>query len=392
MHINLQDIVVEFPVSSGKKRAVNQATLSISDGERIGIIGRNGAGKTTLLQVMAGLLRPTSGHLEVKGHVSCVMTLGIGLREEMTGRDNIYVDGELNGRSHEQIAQLEQEIIDFAELGDFIDRPVRTYSTGMKARLAFALLAFVEPEILIIDEALSVGDAEFGKKATRKMRELCDNGKIIVLVSHSMKAINEMCDRCIWMDKGKILMDGPANKVTEAYLDAVRESDEIEMQERFKRRIGAVSHKPGFTIDALEFVDRAANVKLVWQSDEEMTVKFSVTCAVTAVKPDFKISFEKLDGNILLENSAITDGMYAEPITGSVDFEIDFGKLRFGQDTYEVRLKLFETAVEGGPELLAHFCSVIKVEKPIELTDSPAYFAEVSVTTHCLPKAVKGNV
>lgn len=380
MHINLQKILVEFPVSSGKKRAVDTVSLSITNGERVGIIGCNGAGKTTLLQVMAGLLRPTSGNIDVVGHVSCVMTLGVGLREEMTGRENIYVDGELNGRSHAEIRLLEQEIISFAELGEFIDRPIRTYSTGMKARLAFALLTFVEPEILIIDEALSVGDAEFAKKASRKMRELCENGKIVVLVSHSMKAINDMCDRCIWMDKGQIIMDGPAKEVTEAYTEEIRKRDESEMLERFRRRIGSASYKAGFSVNSLDFLDDNGNAKLVWQSDQELKIKFSVDCSLPIKMPDFRITFEKIDGNILLENTAIADGFSAESIEGNAEFEIDFGKLRFGQDTYEARLELWETVTPSQPELLASFSNVIRVDRPLDILDSPAYFHEVHLT------------
>jgi lipopolysaccharide transport system ATP-binding protein len=379
MHVNLHDITMDFPVSSGTKRAVDTVSLSVGHGERVGIIGRNGAGKTTLLQIIAGLLRPSDGLRDIEGRVNCVMTLGVGLREEMTGRENIYVDGELNGRTHQEIMALEEEIVAFADIGDFVDRPVRTYSTGMKARLAFALITFIEPEILIIDEALSVGDSEFSKKATMKMLELCERGKIIILVSHSMNAINEMCDRCIWMEQGRVVMDGPSKEVTEAYLQSVRKADEEEMRERFKRRVGPRSFRTGCAVNQLDFIDNTGASRLVWRSDEEMSVRFVVNSDSPISEPDVRISFEKLDGNILLENSAAANGFSIGRLEGVAEFEVDFGVLNLGQDTYEVQLGLYDCCVSELPELVASYCEVIKVEKPVDIMDSPAYFHPVEI-------------
>lgn len=379
MHIKLKDIVMDFPIASGVKRAVDNVSLTIGDGERYGIIGRNGAGKTTLLQIMAGLLRQTSGQLDVTGHVNCVMTLGVGLREEMTGRENIYVDGELNGKSRQDIDALQDEIVEFADIGEFMDHPVRTYSTGMKARLTFALITFIEPEILIIDETLSVGDAEFGRKATKKMRDLCDRGKIIILVSHSMPAIRDMCTRCIWMEDGRVVMDGSSVEVTEAYLESVRKKDEEEMRLRFQRRIGPRTFYPGYAIEQMEFVDGSGIARLVWRSDEEVTVRFVALVHTPLHQPDFKLSFEKIDGNIIMENWARKDGCSLDAIEGQVTFEIDLGKLEFGGDTYEVQLALYGDQEAGTHELLATYCEVIKVEKPADCLDSPAYFCPVEI-------------
>lgn len=379
MHIKLIDIVMDFPLATGFKRAVDNVSLSIEHGERLGIIGRNGAGKTTLLQIMAGLLQPTSGEMDVSGRVNCVMTLGIGLREEMTGRENIYIDGELNAKTQSEINALENEIIAFADIGEFIDRPVRTYSTGMKARLAFGLITFIEPEILIIDEALSAGDAEFGRKASKKMRDLCDRGKIMILVSHSMLAIREMCDRCIWMDNGRVIMDGATFEVTEAYQESVRKADEEEMHIHFKKRVGPRSFHSDCVIEKLEFLDETGVSRLVWRSDEAMAIRCTVETKIPIQQADLKLSFEKLDGNIVLENTASGDGFLIGTIEGRVSFEIEFGKLQFGEDTYEVQIELSGKLSEEINGLLASYCEVIKVEKPVDCLDSPAYFCPIEI-------------
>lgn len=370
---------MEFPVSTGVKRAVDRVSLNIEHGERVGIIGRNGAGKTTILQIMAGLLSPTDGKLDVVGHVNCVMTLGVGLREELTGRQNIYVDGELNGKTRHEIDFLRDEIIAFTDIGEYIDRPVRTYSTGMKSRLAFALITFIEPDILIIDEALSAGDSEFSKKASQRMRALCDSGRIVILVSHSMTAIRDICTRCIWMEEGRVVMDGPSSEVTEAYSEAVRKTDEEEMRVRFQKRIGPRTYCAGYSVTKLEFIDRTGISRLVWQSNEEMGIRFIAETDSSVDKYDFKLSFERLDGNIILENWSRRDGLQPGLFKGKSVVEIDIGKLCFGSDTYQVTLGIYDVQTEEVPNLLASYSEVIKVEKPLGCLDSPAYFWPISL-------------
>lgn len=209
----------------GDKRILDDISLTFMPGETIGIIGRNGAGKSTLLSLLSDIVEPTSGSIDIQGKVTAVMTLGIGLREEMSGRENIYLDGELQGKSRKEMEPLLPEIIAFAELDDFIDRPIKTYSTGMKSRLAFSMLVCIEPEILIIDEALSAGDVFFAVKASEKIREICQKGKIVIIVSHSMETIKTMCNRCLWLEKGKIFKDGLPEAVTQQYLQTIRNED-----------------------------------------------------------------------------------------------------------------------------------------------------------------------
>jgi lipopolysaccharide transport system ATP-binding protein len=220
-------------------QALAGVTFSIEEGERVGVIGRNGAGKTTLLSILAGIGAPTSGAVEVTGAVHAMLTIGAVLREEATGRENIRLDAAIHDLPPELVDRRIDEIIAFSELEAFIDQPVRTYSSGMKARLAFSMGAFVDPEILIIDETLAVGDAFFVRKAERRLREIAAKGKIVVMVSHSLAAITDMCSRCIWMDKGRIVMDGDPHSVTEAYLTAVEHADVDELARKFDVADGA---------------------------------------------------------------------------------------------------------------------------------------------------------
>jgi lipopolysaccharide transport system ATP-binding protein len=217
--------------------AVDGVSLSIHAGERVGVIGPNGAGKTTLLKLVAGLSAPTSGEVTVRGRVTAILTLGVGLRDELTGRENVYIEGELQGRNREDVDRVIDTVVEFADLGEFIDLPVLTYSTGMKARLAFAAAVHVDPEILLIDEALSVGDAAFAIKARRKVRELCTRGKVAVIVSHSMENIVDLCTRCLWIEGGRLRQDGDPVTVTQMYVEAVHRRDDAALLERFRRLV-----------------------------------------------------------------------------------------------------------------------------------------------------------
>jgi lipopolysaccharide transport system ATP-binding protein len=221
-------------ISMRNVHALRDVSFEIREGERVGIIGRNGAGKTTLLSLLAGIADPSSGRVEIVGDVHAMLTIGAVLRDEATGRENIYLDGVVHGKSREEIDAHVEEVIAFSELAEFIDRPVRTYSSGMKARLAFSMGTLIEPDILIIDETLSVGDVFFAAKASRRMKEITAKGRIVIVVSHALKVIDDICDRCLWLDQGKLVMDGPAREVTRAYEKAVEQADETELAAKFE--------------------------------------------------------------------------------------------------------------------------------------------------------------
>ena len=214
--------------------ALDGINVDIEEGHTVGIIGENGAGKSTLLKIIAGLMDPTSGTVDIHGHVHAALTLGVGIQEELTGRENLKIDAELQTSNATDVSRLD-EMVEFAELGEFIDRPVRTYSSGMKSRLSFTGLVFVEPEILLIDETLSAGDQWFQKKARVAINALCARGKIVVVVSHNLETILDMCNRCIWLRDGKVAADGAPADVVPLYADyqkARREATIVKEQQR----------------------------------------------------------------------------------------------------------------------------------------------------------------
>ena len=197
--------------------AVHDVSLEVPGGQMLGLIGRNGSGKSTLLKIIAGVYRPTSGTVHVEGTLAPLIELGAGFHHELTGRENILLNGLLMGYSKEQMREREQNIIDFAEIGEFIDSPVKQYSSGMHTRLAFAVATEVDPQILILDEILAVGDSGFQQKCFARIEKFRNAGKTILFVSHSMALVTQYCDRAVLLDKGSVIADGNPTEVVGCY-------------------------------------------------------------------------------------------------------------------------------------------------------------------------------
>lgn len=198
--------------------ALKEVSFEIKQGERVGIIGRNGAGKSTLLKVLSRITEPTSGKVSIKGRVASLLEVGTGFHPELTGRENIFLNGAILGMSKMEIKSKFEEIVAFAEVEKFLDTPVKRYSSGMYVRLAFAVAAHLEPEILIVDEVLAVGDAAFQKKCLGKMEVVGKEGRTVLFVSHNMGVISQLCPTCIWLDKGRIVATGQTVAVVDAYM------------------------------------------------------------------------------------------------------------------------------------------------------------------------------
>jgi len=197
--------------------ALNNVNATIAPGERVAVIGRNGAGKSTLLRVISRVMPPTQGRVVVRGRVAPILELGLGFHGELTGRENVMLQGALLGFTRAETRKRLDRIVEWAELEEFIDAPIRTYSTGMSARLAFAVATDVDPDILLIDEAMSVGDEKFQRKCHDRMEGLQKRGKTFLLVSHALKTVSENCDRTIWLHHGRVIRDADTASVTEAY-------------------------------------------------------------------------------------------------------------------------------------------------------------------------------
>ncbi len=205
------------PKNPKTNKALNNVSFEINRGESVGIVGDNGAGKSTLLKMITGVAFPDEGEIIVNGKVAALLELTAGFSMEMTGRENIYLKGYILGLEDDYIKTIEENIIEFAELGDYIDQPVRTYSSGMKMRLGFAINVNIEPDVLVVDEALAVGDASFKKKCKNKIKEIISAGTTVLYVSHSAASVKEICPRSIFLKKGTVIFDGPTEETLKVY-------------------------------------------------------------------------------------------------------------------------------------------------------------------------------
>jgi len=237
--------------------ALHELTFDVKRGETFCIVGQNGSGKSTMLQMVAGILQPTAGEVAVNGRVSALLELGAGFNPEFTGRDNVYLNGSILGLTTRQIDQRYRDIESFAEIGEFINQPVKTYSSGMVVRLAFAVAIHVDPEILLVDEALAVGDIYFRQRCMRKVHELRTRGITILFVSHAVSDVKAIGDRALWLDGGRLVELGEPDKVIAKYLAAMTEKDSTYL----RLKVGAVEKAAGAgPVSAPEIVDTIPNV------------------------------------------------------------------------------------------------------------------------------------
>lgn len=203
-------------------KALESINFEVFKGERLGIIGHNGAGKSTLLKIIAGVMKPTSGNINVSGNIAPLLELGAGFDGDFTGEENIYINAAILGRKKEEINAAYKEIVEFADLGEFLYMPIRNYSSGMRAKLGFSIATSIDPDILILDEILGVGDQTFRKKSSAKMMDMINDGKTVIMVSHSIGQIKSLCDRVLWLSEGKVVDIGDPERICNRYLDSAK--------------------------------------------------------------------------------------------------------------------------------------------------------------------------
>ena len=218
--MSLKEFVIAWITKKNKYEefwALKNVSLSVKSGEVLGIIGHNGAGKSTLLKIISGILKPTEGKVEINGNIVPMLELGSGFDLELSGKENIFLNGAILGYSEEFLKEKYDEILEFSELGDFINSPLRNYSSGMIMRLAFSIATVIKPEILIVDEILAVGDADFQEKSKKRMLELMSGGTTVIFVSHTLPQIRELCNRVLWLEHGEVQMYGDTEEIYDAY-------------------------------------------------------------------------------------------------------------------------------------------------------------------------------
>lgn len=286
--------------------ALDDVSLEILEGETFGVIGSNGAGKSTLMKIVAGTTKPTEGEVEIRGNISALIELGAGFHPEISGRENVYINGIMLGLTRKEIAERFDEIVAFAELEEFIDMPVRNYSSGMYMRLGFSVAIHVNPDVLVIDEVLAVGDEAFVHKCLDKIGEFKRRNKTILLVTHGMDTVRRLCDRAAWVQEGKIAAVGDPVRVVDRYLDWVAEHEEAEMTRTENERIaragegtddeglppaasvegpGDGPYEPGrwgsggVTLEGVRFLDREGEARHVFTTGDPMTIEISYVAA-----------------------------------------------------------------------------------------------------------------
>ena len=319
--------------------ALKDASFAIEQGSTFGLLGQNGSGKSTTLKVLAGIYRPTSGRVFVNGRVSALLELGAGFHGELTGRENIRLNGAILGMSRRQVASAMDGIIDFAGIGEFIDSPVKVYSSGMFVRLGFAIAVSLDPEILIVDEVIAVGDEEFQRKCFDHLFELRKRGTTIVLVTHALSLIQDLCDQAAWLDHGSVREIGTSREVVDSYL---RDINEREVRARDEIPVGVPTPAGPVRlgtgevrIKTVEFLDGAGRPSPVLIAGSPCVIRLHYNAEVTIDQAVFGIGFLHESGaNVAGPNSGRTGSRPVPKGKGHVDFVVD--ELLLQPATYQV--------------------------------------------------------
>jgi lipopolysaccharide transport system ATP-binding protein len=327
----LRERLVNFFTGSFRKRAAKNDVLwalknvSFRIGERevVGIIGRNGAGKSTLLKILSKITHPTSGRVQVRGRVASLLEVGTGFHEELTGRENIYLNGSILGMKRKEVEAKLDAILEFAGVERFVDTPIKRFSSGMRLRLGFAVAAHLDPDILIIDEVLAVGDAGFQKKCLNAMEDLRSGGRTVLFVSHNMAAVENLCTRAIWIDDGQIRQDGPAHEVIESYMATFAGSQQAttDLTQVESRRGSGEIRYTGF-----EFLSKDGQPLAMIRSGESVTFRFHYHARESVRYPFFGLRLFTELGTLITETGTWHHGIAIPEIPpgeGYIDLEID---------------------------------------------------------------------
>ena len=330
--------------------ALDGVSFDIPHGQAVGIVGRNGAGKSTLLKLLARIIEPDAGSIAIDGRVSALLEVGAGFHPEYTAIENIYLSGAIYGISRGELAKRVDDIIAFAELERFADNPVKTYSSGMFARLGFAIAVNVDPDVLLVDEVLAVGDQSFQARCIDRMLEFRNAGKTLVLVTHDLGAVESFCERAIWIDKGLVREDALPHHVIRAYVADVNEQDQVQLASRAASERGTevAPHTPTHAshpvhLTSMSFTSHDGSEREVFQTGEPMRVRISYTASAEQPDPICELDIERHDGVLVASASTRVSG-FALPAIAAGDgwFEWQLDSLTLTPGTYYFTPRILE--------------------------------------------------
>ncbi|HEC35787.1 MAG TPA: ABC transporter ATP-binding protein [Anaerolineae bacterium] len=335
---SFQELVVGFFRRDNRSReefwALRDVSFTVERGETVGLIGPNGAGKSTVLKLVSRIIEPTSGRIEVNGRVGALLELGAGFHPDLTGRENIYLNGSILGLSRAQIRWKLDEIIAFAELERFIDVPVKHYSSGMYVRLGFSVAVHTDPEILLVDEVLAVGDAAFQKKCLEKIAGFRRRGGTVVFVSHNLRLIQQLCERVFWLDGGEIRQIGPPDRVIRSYVADVARQRERELSVLNARYVAAPP-RGKLRIREVVMRDGYGRPRGVFLSGEPVHIHISYECAERVEKPIFSVLIHRSDGEYISStNTYDIDPLDIGPIEGTGELVVEISRLALYEGEY----------------------------------------------------------
>lgn len=307
--------------------ALKDVSFTVDRGDVVGIIGGNGAGKSTLLKILSRITLPTAGQVLLEGRVSSLLEVGTGFHQELTGRENIFLNGAILGMRRAEISRKFDEIVDFAEIGDFLDTPVKRYSSGMYVRLAFSVAAHLEPDILIVDEVLAVGDSAFQRKCLEKMGNFAKSGKTVLFVTHNMESVRSLCQRAIWLQNGRLHSEGEADRTVEAYY---RELSDVRVALN-------VDSDHGLTINKVSIKNALHEETQQFRPGEDIIVEIAYDAKIELLKPYLTIGITGINGACFTANMLL-DGKRPDSLLGSGTIACRFFSIPLLNQSYNVRL------------------------------------------------------
>lgn len=349
-----------------KFAALQGVSFNVEEGKTLSLIGENGSGKSTILKILAGISRPTFGDITTKGRISALIELGAGFHPEISGRENIFINGIILGLTKKKIQERMDDIIKFAELEDFIDNPVKSYSSGMYMRLGFSIAINVDPDILLIDEVLAVGDASFVPKCLDKINEFKRNGKTIIFVSHDLSTVDRISDEVIWLKNGKIEMQGYPKRVIDAYLEYIGKRDEkkAEVQHQEEEQDAEDNREKRWGSKEIEIrnvkmIDKTGKEKYIYEADEPFTIEFDVH----AEKPEddfvFGLGIFNTEGISCYGTNTLIEDFKSQDISGKGRIKIHVPSLNLINGTYYLDVAVHKR--DGYPFDYHHFQYTFRV-------------------------------